>query len=53
MRYVVLVLLHYLWYKYDMSVVEKEISLDYRFDLPAVIVPVHYGGNILIIAREE
>ena len=36
-----------------MSVVEKEISLDYRFNLPAVIVPVHYGGKILIIAREE
>lgn len=53
MRDVVLVLLHYLWEKYDMSVVEKEISLDYRFNLPAVIVPVHYGGKILIIAREE
>ncbi len=36
-----------------MGYVEKEISLSYKFDFPAVIVFKNYGGKILAIAREE
>lgn len=36
-----------------MSRVEKEIPLSYKFNLPAVIDTVCYGGKILEIAREE
>lgn len=36
-----------------MDYVEKEISLDYQFNLPSIIDVVHYGGKILVIAREE
>lgn len=33
--------------------VNKEISLDYRFRLPAIIDYVNYGGKTIVIAREE
>ena len=36
-----------------MAFVEKEISLDYKFSLPSIIMYVNYGGKILAIAREE
>lgn len=36
-----------------MKHVEKEISLDYHFNFPAIIDTVKYGGKILEIAREE
>lgn len=33
--------------------VKKEISLDYKFYLPAIIDYINYGGKIIVIAREE
>lgn len=33
--------------------VKKEIPLDYRFRLPAIIDRINYGGKIIAIAREE
>lgn len=33
--------------------VEKHISLDYRFHLPAIIDFITYGGKVIVIAREE
>lgn len=33
--------------------VKKEISLDYKFYLPAMIDYINYGGKIIVIAREE
>lgn len=33
--------------------VKKKISLDYKFNLPAIIDNINYGGKTIVIAREE
>ena len=36
-----------------MEQIEKEISSNYKFCLPAIIDVVHYRGKILVVARDE
>ena len=39
--------------KCSMEHIEKEISNDYKFNLPAIIDIIRYRGKVLVIAREE
>ena len=36
-----------------MEQIQKEISSNYKFCLPAIIDVVHYRGKILVVARDE